>query len=306
MKSLIKPPFLNQNDKIAIVSLASWCDPKYVAQGVEILKNWGLDPIVYPSALRQYNTFGGPDSLRIKDFQTTLDDPEIKAIISTRGGYGSCRIIDGIDFTNFAKSPKWLIGFSDITTVHLAFQSLGYCSLHGPMLSTFERDLNSLQQLKDLLFGGAMLYQFESHHLNKTGNSKGKAVGGNLSLLVQNIGSKYPLDFKNKILFLEDIAEESYSIDRMIVQLKRANLLNDLAGLVVGNFTPKKDFDDDYGLDANQIIAEHTSEFSYPKAFNFQFGHEKVNNSIVMGDIIELDVKDSQVTLTTFQNIILA
>lgn len=298
MNSLIASATLQKGDKIAIVALASKVDLDSIQAAINIMQDtWGLEVIVGESVGATYFNFAGNDEIRLNDFQQQLDNQEIKAIFSARGGYGSSRIIDKVDFTEFKKNPKWIIGFSDITAVHCHLQSMGFQSLHAPMPKTFMRDYDSVQKLEAFLFGRDIGYKIPSKPINKQGRGEGQIVGGNLCLLAHLIGSKSDIDTSEKILFIEDISEYLYNIDRMMVQLKRAGKLNNLAGLVVGDFSDVKENDSPFGKTFYEIIAEHTQEYNYPICYDFPVGHEAINWTIPCGRNTVLNIDNEEVTL---------
>lgn len=294
------PPYLKPRDKIAVVSLASQLDEPRLRKGVETIKNlWDFEVIISEYALSTYHNFAGTDEIRLSEFQKMLDNPDIKAIIAGRGGYGTSRIIDQVDWTTFKKHPKWIIGFSDITIVHQQLQHLGYQSIHGPMIVTIDNDPLSTASLLEALTGQNTEYTERGHGLNKEGAASGTLIGGNLCLLAHNIGSVSNLNFDQKILFIEDVGEYLYNIDRMMVQLKRAGKLDNLAGLIVGQFSETKDQNTPFGKSANEIILEHTSEFSYPICFDFPVGHESENRAMICGAKMDLNITKKRVKLTT-------
>ncbi len=282
--SLICPPYLKKGDKIAIIAMASKINRSDLDFSINIMQNeWGVEVLVGDSVNSAYFDFAGNDDVRRFDFQKMLDDSSVKAIFSARGGYGSSRFIDQINFDNFVQNPKWIIGFSDITAVHEKVQALGYQSIHGPMPKTFSRDYPSVERLQDFLFGSFPDYKISSHPMNQLGRAEGQIVGGNLCLLAHSIGSQSELNTEGKILFIEDISEYLYNIDRMIVQLKRAGKLDNLAGLIVGDFSDTKDNDSPFGKGVEEIVLEHTASYNYPICFGFPAGHESVNFPLLLG-----------------------
>lgn len=296
---LIAPPFLKKGDKIAIIGLASKLAKEDIDQAVNILeKDWGLEVIIGESIGAVYHGFSGDDELRRRNFQEMLDNSAIKAIFSARGGYGSAKIIDNINWKNFKKSPKWVIGFSDITAVIGKINRLGYQAIHGPMPKTMTKDEFSTNSLKNILFGEKTHYKVEStSSFNKQGKTKGQFVGGNLCLIANQIGTKSALNTTGKILFLEDIGEYYYSLDRMLVHLKRAGLLTHLAGLVVGQFSDCKEDAESFGKTIYEIVSELTAEYNYPICFDFPFGHECKNYPITMGQCGTLFVTDKDIEI---------
>ena len=298
MNSLIAPPYLKKGDKVAIVALASKLNLDDIRPAINLIEeNWGVEVIIGESVGAAYFNFAGIDEIRLRDFQKQLDNKEIKAIFSARGGYGSSRIIDAIDFTEFKKNSKWIIGFSDITVIHCQLQAMGFQSLHAPMPKTFMRDYFSVQTLETFLFGKSIDYKIPSKDINKQGRGEGQIVGGNFCILAHLIGSESDLITDGKILFIEDISEYLYNIDRMMIQLKRAGKLENLAGLIVGNFSDLKENDEPFGKTFYEIITEHTAEYNYPICFDFPVGHESINWAIPCGRMAILSVDNESTTL---------
>ena len=298
MNSLISPPFLKKGDKVAIIALASKLNLEDIKSAINLMQeNWGVEVVIGESVSASYFNFAGTDEVRLRDFQQQLDNLEIKAVFSARGGYGSSRIIDAVDFTKFKNNPKWIIGFSDITAVHGQLQALGFQSLHAPMPKTFMRDYDSVQKLKAFLFGEKINYTIPSNPINKKGKGAGQIVGGNLCILTHLIGSKSEVSTDGKILFIEDISEYLYNIDRMMIQLKRAGKLKNLAGLIVGDFSDIKENEEPFGKTFYEIIAEHTAEYNYPICYDFLVGHEAINWTIPCGRFASMSVNNEEVRL---------
>jgi muramoyltetrapeptide carboxypeptidase len=247
-----------------------------------------------------HHQFAGDDNLRSRDMQRFLDDPSVKAVFAARGGYGTIRIIDDLDFTAFAREPKWLIGFSDITVLHShIFANYQIESIHGQMpISIPDGTKPSLESLRKVLFGENITYQYDTVHVNRSGEAEGVLIGGNLTLLVMMAGSSSEIDYSDKILFIEDVGEYLYSIDRMMWNLKRAGHLSKLKGLVVGGFTELKDNEIPFGQTAEQIIADSVKEYDYPVCFNFPAGHISDNHALIFGKKVKLLVDNQSVTLS--------
>ena len=297
-KTFIAPPPLKKGAKIGVVSLSSLLDEERLISGKKIIeKEFGLEVVLGENILLKHHNFAGKDEERLAGFQAMLDNPTIKCIIAGRGGYGASRIIDDVNWRKFKKNPKWIVGFSDITAVHLKLQSLGYQSIHGPMMVTLANDVISTKSLQNALFGKALNYSSKAHKLNKLGSSEGQIIGGNLCLLAHTIGSNADISYDGKILFIEDIGEYLYNIDRMMVQLKRAGKLKNLAGLIVGQFSDSKENSTTFGKAAYEIIQDQTQEYSYPICYNFPIGHENENRAIRCGEIMKLDIMKDKVIL---------
>jgi muramoyltetrapeptide carboxypeptidase len=291
-----QPPYLKKGDKIALVCPAKKL-PKPIDHAIELLKSWGLEVIIGDSVYASHHQFAGNDNLRTKDIQRFLDDPSIKAIISGRGGYGTIRIIDDLDFTTFNKSPKWFVGFSDITVIlsHLIAQCNTQC-LHAQMPYTFDESTEvALISLRNALFGEKQTYEYQSTFKNKIGEASGILIGGNLTLLAMVQGSVSEMDFKDKILFLEDIGEHEFSIDRMLRMLKRAGKLAHLKGLIVGAFNEIEEEKISFGQTADEVIWDIVKGYDYPVCFNFPTGHIENNLSMILGAEATLKVETNNV-----------
>ncbi len=286
-----KPPHLKKGDKVAITCPAKKL-PSPMADAVALLESWGLEVVLGETINASYHQFAGDDDLRAKDMQNFIDDDSIKAIIAARGGYGTVRMIDKVDFSRLTINPKWLVGFSDITLLHshlLANYNLQ--SIHGQMpMNIPDASTRSLETLRKALFGEEISYEVRPHANNRSGAASGILTGGNLSLLISALGSVSDVDYRGKILFIEDVGEYLYAIDRMMFTLKRAGKLAELAGLIVGGFTSIKDNDIPFGYTVPQIVMKIIEEYNYPVCFDFPAGHIPDNNAIVFGSLITLDV----------------
>lgn len=296
---IIKPPILKKGDKIKIVSPAKCIKETIIIKAKDILSEYGYEVTSGRFAHAVNHLFAGTDQERTTDLQNALNDPDIKAIFCSRGGYGTTRILDMIDFSGFQKNPKWIVGFSDITALHCHIHNLGIESIHGTMPIFFTKDAHkkSLDSVLKILEGLPGNIKTGSHELNKEGSCNGGLVGGNLTMLVNLIGTRSDIDTRNKILFIEDIDEHLYRLDRSVVHYKRAGKLDRLAGLVVGKMTSMKENDISFGSDAYEIILEHTKEYDYPVCFNFPVGHEVDNEAIPCGRNGRLSVTKKGVKL---------
>jgi len=292
------PPYLKKGDKIAITCPAKKL-PHQMTDAVKLLQSWGLEVVLGETVGAGYHQFAGDDDLRAKDMQRFIDDDSIKAIIAARGGYGVIRMIDKVDFSRFAENPKWLVGFSDITLLHShLFARYGAQSIHGQMpINIPDASAKSLETLRKALFGEELTYNVTPHAINRTGEASGILVGGNLSLLVAASGSVSDIDYTGKILFIEDVGEYLYAIDRMIRTLKRAGKLGRLSGLIAGAFTEIKDNDIPFGQTVPEIIMEAVKEYDYPVCFDFPAGHIPDNCSLVLGKQVYLSVRQEQVSV---------
>jgi len=294
---------LQPGDKVAIVALARKVDFTDLEPAIQILESWGLEVVLGKSVYESYHQFAGPDAVRLNDFQVMLNNPAIKAIFSARGGYGTTRLLDQVDFTFFRQQPKWLIGFSDITALHCHVHNFALESIHGTMPVLFGKSgaENAIASLRTILFGDNINYTSPAHALNNNGTAQGVLIGGNLSLLASCIGTASDIDTTGKILFLEEIDEYLYNVDRMMVQLDRAGKLKNLAGLLIGFMTDMKDNAVPFGKNAYEIIAEHATPYDYPIGFNFPTGHEAENLALVCGRNAQLTVDSAGTILSYLQ-----
>jgi muramoyltetrapeptide carboxypeptidase len=298
---IIIPPYLKPGDTIGTLCPSGYMPYKKASTAIKTLAEWGFNIVIGKSLGHQFNYFSGTDEERLDDLQQMLDDENIKAIFCARGGYGMGRIIDKISFKKFKKNPKWIIGFSDITVIqsHL-FSKYKIASLHAPMAAAFNDGGNKnqyIQSLHDALIGCKANYIGTGDDFNKKGKAPGVLVGGNLSLLAHLSGTSSALKTKNKILFIEDVGEYIYNIDRMMYQLKRNGKLDNLKALIVGKFTEMKDTTIPFGQSVNEVIRDILKEYDYPICFNFPVSHDKENYALKMGIEYELSVSSTMVVL---------
>jgi muramoyltetrapeptide carboxypeptidase len=290
------PPYLKKGSKIGIVAPARKIFREEIQFAVDTFKKWGLEVVLGKNLFGSEGQYSGSDEQRAKDMQKMLDDNAIQAIISARGGYGTLRIIDKLDFKKFGEKPKWIIGYSDITVLHSHIhQNLGIETTHATMPINFSKDEESVKTLRKILFGEEITYKISAHPLNRKGKAEGELVGGNLSLLYALQGSKSDISIEGKILFIEDLDEYLYHIDRMIISLKRANKLSKLAGLIVGGMTDMKDNQIPFGKTAEQIIFDAVKEYNYPVCFGFPAGHAQKNLALPFGRRAKLNVGEKSV-----------
>jgi muramoyltetrapeptide carboxypeptidase len=263
-----------------------------LAAAVALLESWGLRVVLGASTNVAHHQFGGDDELRRRDIQQQLNNPEIRALLCARGGYGTTRIIDQLDFSRFQQDPKWVAGFSDITTLNCHLLALSHQSIHGvmPLLFHQEGAEESVESLRRALFGEAVAYQVAPHPLNRFGTATGELMGGNLSILQTLTGTASDVATAGRILFLEDIDEYLYAIDRMMVHLDRTGKLRHLAGLLVGHFSNPQDNTVPYGQTPNEIIQHYASKYDFPVAHNFPVGHEPQNMALICGREAQLVV----------------
>ncbi len=296
------PPYLKQGDTIGLVCPSGFMPYEKVETCISVLQEWGYKVKVGKTVGHQYHYFSGTDEERLTDLQAMLDDFEIKAILCARGGYGLSRLIDSINFKKFIDSPKWIIGFSDITILHAHInQQFRIATLHAPMSAAFnDGGFNNeyVLSLCKAIEGISYHYNCDPHPLNKIGRAEGELIGGNLSIITHLIGTKSVYkNTKGKLLFLEDVGEYLYNIDRLFVQLKRNGLLENLAGCIIGGFTDMKDTIIPYGEDVYTIIGQHLNDYSYPVCFDFPVGHQTENYAVKVGVLHQLQVAKDGVAL---------
>lgn len=296
-QSKIIPLNLKKGDKIGIISTARKISLEELTPALNTLKSWGLNPVLGEHLFKEHHQFCGTDTQRASDLQHMIDDPDIKAILCARGGYGTIKIIDKIDFNPLQKNPKWIAGYSDVTVLHAHLNKLGIASLHGSMPINFSNNTNAaLSSLKSALFGEKLTYASKTHSLNRNGQAQGELVGGNLSILYSLLGSKSDINTDGKILFLEDLDEYLYHIDRMLMSLKRNGKLAHLSALIIGGMSDMNDNTIPFGKTAEEIISEAVSDYNYPICFNFPAGHLKDNQALILGRKIHLTV-DTETTV---------
>lgn len=294
-----KPQPLSKGDKIALISTARKISLSELEPAIATLELWGLEPVFGKNLFNVNHQFAGTTEDRIADLQEALDNSEIKAVLCVRGGYGTVQLIDSIDFSNFKKNPKWIIGYSDVTVLHNHInKNIGVQTLHATMPINFTTNTKgALESLKEVLFGALPIYTIEHHELNRTGETKGELVGGNLSIIYSLTGTSSQLETKGKVLFLEDLDEYLYHIDRMMMNLKRAGMLVDLKGLIVGGMSDMKDNTVPFGKTAQEIIFDAVKEYQYPVCFDFPAGHIDDNRALMMGSEVNLLVDKDWTTL---------
>lgn len=296
---MIRPNYLQKGDTVAIVSTARKVFEKELIPALSILKNWKLNVVLGTSIEAEEHQFAGNDKLRASDFQEMLDNPKIKAIWCARGGYGTIRMLDLLDFSNFKNNPKWIIGYSDVTVLHSHLHQLGFETLHAQMPVSIEtKTAACIQSLKNSLFGNNNNIIIPSEASNVTGNTKGVVVGGNLSMLYSLCGSSSSISTKGKILFIEDLDEYLYHIDRMLQNLKRNGMLDQLEGLIIGGMTQIHDNDIPFGQSTEEIILSICNDYNYPIVFNFPAGHIDDNRALILGRKAELIISKTETILT--------
>lgn len=286
------PPFLKENDKVAIISPASKIDKMLLKGATSRLSSWKLCPYLEKNADGANGYYSGSIKERLSDLQHALDDKDVRAILCSRGGYGAVHLIDKLDFSKFKESPKWLIGFSDITALHCLIQSNGFASLHAPMAKqlTMEAEDDLCNNfLRSILMGSLPNYKIESHKLNHYGESKGSLRGGNMSVFYGLRGTPYDIPAEGTILFIEDVGERPHAIERIMYNLKLSGILAKISGLIVGQFTEYNE-DKELGKDLYGAIADMVKDYNYPVCFNFPVGHITDNRPLIEGATVELNV----------------
>ena len=292
---MVIPPFLQVGDRVGIVAPSRRIKGDQLIKALEVLKDWGLIIKQGDHLLQQDGYFAGTDEQRLSDLQKLINDPDIRCIFCARGGYGMTRIVDELNIDALVRKPKWIVGFSDITALHLLLNKVGVQSIHGLMPVQFEYfgAEASIESLYKILFTGDGQITAAHNEFNRKGEVQASVVGGNLSLVTDSLGTQTEIDTTGKILFLEEIDEYLYKVDRMLVQLKRANKLNNLKGLVLGDFSDLKDTQIPFGRELEELILEKVKEFNYPVAFGFPMGHDIPNHSLPLLKEVQLSVTDS-------------
>ncbi|PHR99133.1 MAG: LD-carboxypeptidase [Leeuwenhoekiella sp.] len=290
---MLTPPFLKAGDKVGIVCTARKIDRDELDEGIAMLKSCDLVPVLGKTIGAADDQFGGDDKLRAADLQDMLDNEEIRAVWCARGGYGTVRIIDWINFYKFVKYPKWIIGYSDITVLHSQIHKLGFETIHAVMpVGISKNTALAKQTLENAWFGRPLHYTVSASPLNRMGEARAQLVGGNISILYSLCGSASSIDTDNKILFLEDLDEYLYHVDRMMVNLKRNGMLRNLKGLIVGGLTKMHDNSVPFGKTAEEIVFDAVSEYEYPVCFDFPAGHLDDNRALIFGRDISFVVNE--------------
>jgi len=289
---------LNIGDKIGIISTARKISLEELKPSIKLLEEWGLKVVFGKNLFEEDNQFSGTVTQRSSDLQSMIDDDSIKAILCARGGYGTVQIIDKVDFSHLIKNPKWIIGYSDVTVLHSHLHQLGITSLHATMPINFEKNTpKALESLKSALFGLGNLTEINHHHFNRFGKVEGEIVGGNLSILYSLLGSDSDINTDGKILFIEDLDEYLYHIDRIMMNLKRNGKLKNLKALIIGGMSDMNDNTIPFGKTAEEIILEYIKEFDFPVCFDFPAGHLDDNRTLVFGKESTLGINENGVIL---------
>ncbi len=288
----LAPAYLKKGDTVIILSTARKMSREEIQPAKELYESWGLNVLLGETIGAEFHQFAGDDNVRETDFQKAIDNENIKAIFCARGGYGTVRMMDNINFERFLLYTKWVVGFSDVTYLHsLINHQLGVQTVHAAMPSLFKNtNEDCIDNIRKVLFGEEIKYEIKPSKFNRTGVMNAEVVGGNLSILYSITGTKSGFDPSGKILFLEDLDEYLYHIDRMMLNLKRSGKLAHLAGLIVGGFSDMKDNQIPFGKTVEEIISEHVAEYNYPVCFNFPAGHIAENQPIVFGRKLRIEV----------------
>ncbi|NRT14354.1 muramoyltetrapeptide carboxypeptidase [Flavobacterium sp. 28A] len=295
---MITPPTLQKGDTIALLATARKSLDNNLQPAIDLAHSWGLEVVIGTTIGLDNNQLAGTDEQRAADFQNQLDNPNIKAIWCVKGGYGTVRMVDLLDFTKFKQHPKWVVGFSDITVLHNHLNTMGYKSIHAVMPITVPRATpDAIESLRLSLFGEKLSYSIPSDKMNRMGTATGEIVGGNLSILYSLLGSPSAIDCKDKILFMEDLDEYLYHIDRMMMNLKRNGCLESVKGIIVGSMTKMKDNDIPWGKDAVAIIEDVTKRYNIPVIYNFPAGHIRDNRALILGSTVTMEVTDKTSTV---------
>lgn len=295
---MIKPENLEKGDRVIIVSPAGFIDQSFIDYAVKLYESWGLIVHKGKNILNKHRIFAGTDEERLNDFQIALDDENIRAIFCSRGGYGTNRIIENLNFSKFIKNPKWIVGFSDITMLLSTVNELGIMGIHGAMPKNYINASDSaIESLRKTLFGEPYTYSVLPHNLNQNGKTSAQLVGGNLSIICSLLRTKFMYNFTGKILFIEDLNEKLYHLDRMLRSLKIQGVFNYISGLVVGQMTDMIDGKPSFGRDAYEIISDIVKEYNIPVCYNFPVGHFENNQALLVGGSYMFEVKEGEVSL---------
>lgn len=295
------PPYLKKGDTVGILATARKVELESLQPAIALLESWGLKVVIGKTVGKEENQLAGADWQRATDLQEMMDNPNIKAIWTAKGGYGTVRVVDRLNFAKFKQNPKWLIGFSDVTVLHSHINNMDIATLHAiACVSVKNATPDAKESLRKALFGEKLEYSIPAHEFNKTGKATGELIGGNLSVLYSIMGSESEADYKGKIIFIEDLDEYLYHIDRMMMNLKRNDYFKNVKGIVIGGMTKMRDNEIPWGHTALEIIQDITKEYKIPICFNFPAGHIQDNRALVFGKQITLDV-NAQGTKISFQ-----
>ena len=293
------PPYLTKGDTVGIIATARKIEKEPIEPAIELLKSWGLHVVVGKTIGLDNHQLAGADWQRATDLQQMMDNPSIKAIWCAKGGYGTVRVVDRLDFTKFKQKPKWFIGFSDATVLHSHINNLDIATVHGIVCISVPRATpEAIESFRKTLFGGKLEYNIPAHEFNKLGTVHGELIGGNLSVLYSIMGSRSEADYKDKIIFIEDLDEYLYHIDRMMMNLDRNDYFKNVKGIIIGGMSKMRDNDIPWGHTALEIIQDITKKYDIPICFNFPAGHIQDNRALVFGKQITLTVSQTGTKIT--------
>ena len=296
------PGKINIGDKIGIISTARKISLEELNTSIEILESWGLKVVLGQFLFEEDNQFAGTVEQRTVDLQNMIDDDSIRAILCARGGYGTVQIIDNIDFSNLIKTPKWIIGYSDVTVLHSHVNRLRVATLHATMPINFSKSTQkSLKSFQQAVFKMQNNIELQSHRFNRLGKVEAEIVGGNLSILYSLLGSKSDVNTAGKILFIEDLDEYLYHIDRIMINMKRNGKFQELKGMIIGEMRDMNDNDISFGKTVEEIILTHISGYTFPICFGFPSGHLDDNRAIILGVSSVLDISENGVSLSQYE-----
>lgn len=294
---MIYPEYLKKGDTIALIAPAKAIEKAFIDDAIELWKNMGYNPIVGKHCLDRSHYFSGTVDQRSEDLQWAIDHPEVKAIICARGGYGCIQTIENVNWNKLKNNPKWLIGFSDVTVYHFLLSKLQIASVHATMPLNYKNNSKeSIERLDELLLGKSQKYSWETRSGNE-GKENGELIGGNLAVISDLIGTKLQPEMKGKILFLEEVGEYHYTIDRMFYQLRYAGILEEIAGLIIGSFSNVGDSSPPFGDNVENIIKKHCEGLKIPVAFNFPVGHQDDNRPLKCGGYFSFEVEKNNAKL---------
>jgi muramoyltetrapeptide carboxypeptidase len=276
----LTPAFLKEGDCVAVCALSNFVSQDDLSEGIETLKSWGLNVIEAPNLYLRDNRYAGSLKERLEGFQQMLDNPQVKAIFFARGGYGAAQVLPYTDWTEMLKNPKWVIGYSDITALHIALNNMGVETVSGAMMRGFNKDKESIDMLKDALFGSKPEISIATNENCVKGTATGRLVGGNLSIIYSLSGTAFDLNTRDAILFIEDTGEANYSVDRMLLNLQQSGKLQQIKGLIVGEFSGGNQGND---LPLNEIIAKYAAPLNIPVVYGISSGHDNKNLPLIMG-----------------------
>lgn len=294
-----KPQFLNIKDKVAVCALSNYVEESDVSSGIETLKSWGLEVIEAPNLYSKDGRYAGSLKERINGFQEIIDNEEIKAIFFARGGYGAAQVLPFLDWEKFKKSPKWIIGYSDVTALHITLNNMGFESVLGPMMRGFNNDSESNKRLKNMLFGTEEEISIATNSNCISGKASGRLIGGNLSIIYSLSGTAFDLNTKNSILFIEDTGEANYSVDRMLLNLKQSGKLENLKGVIIGEFIGGTQGNDQ---PLNEIFSKYFSPLNVPVVYGIPNGHDTKNYPLILGSKVTIEVNENQSKITFDNN----